>query len=117
MVGYTLANSYELGLCFNDQAKNIFDVSCHQFYERLGDPMFYGGGALAVIFALLYAFPKAFNAWKKFAIWFAPLTTLLFIFYPNPGSGDLLAPMPEQLFQWVSWVYVVVSGVIIALKK
>jgi beta-lactamase regulating signal transducer with metallopeptidase domain len=77
----------------------------------------YGGGALALVFVLLYAFPQAFNAWKKFAIWFIPLAALLFVFYPNPGSGDFLSPMPEQVFQWVSVLYVAVSGLIIGLKS
>lgn len=116
-LGFLLTSSYELGFCLSDKINNVFDVSCHQFYERLGDPLFYGGGALAIVFVLLYAFPKAYDAWRKFAVWFVPLAALLFIFYPNPGSGDLLAPMPEQIFQWVSGLFIVISGVIVALKK
>jgi len=116
-VGYYLTSSYEFGLCIADAQSNTFDVSCHRFYERLGDPLFYGGGALAIVFALLYAFPQTFSAWKKFAIWFIPLAALLFVFYPDPGSGDFLSPMPEQLFQWVSGLFIVVSALIIGLTN
>lgn len=115
--GYCLTNSYEFGICFSSTEANIFDVSCHQMFERVGNPLFHGGAALAIVFALLYAFPHAFSVWKKFAIWFIPLAVLLFIFYPNPGSGDFLAPMPEQLFQWVSALYVIVSAIIIGVAS
>lgn len=94
-----------------------YSVFCYNLVFHIGQPLMYGGGALAIVFVLLSVFPKAFDAWRKFAIWFVPLAALLFIFYPNPGSGDLLAPMPEQVFQWVSVVYLVVSGIIIALRK
>lgn len=116
-VGYYLTSSYEFGLCYADAQSNVFDVSCHRFYERLGDPLLYGGGALAIVFALLYAFPQTFSAWKKFAIWFVPLAALLFIFYPDPGSGDFLSPMPEQLFQWVSVLFIVISALIIGVTN
>lgn len=106
-VGYYLSFLYECG----------YSVHCYNLVFHVGHPLFYGGGALAVVFVLLYIYPQAFNAWKKFAVWFVPLAALLFVFYPNPGSGDLLAPMPEQVFQWVSAVYVIVSGIIVALKK
>lgn len=111
-VGYILTNSIKFGMCVaNDR---ITDASCINFYERLGDPIFFGMGALALIFIFLLAFPKAFEAWKKFAIWFVPLAALLFIFYPDPGSGDLFSPYPETVFQWVSGLYVVISAGIIA---
>ena len=105
--GYYLTFMYECG----------YSVDCYNLVFHVGHPLFYGGAALALVFVLLYAFPQAFNAWKKFAIWFVPLAALLFIFYPDPGSGDFLSPMPEQVFQWVSGLYVVVSGIIVALKK
>lgn len=93
---------------------------CFYFYTRVGDPLFYGMGALALVFLLLLFIPRAFSAWKKFAIWFVPLAVILFIFYPEPGSGDYFSPYPEQVFKWVSVIYVLISSVIIgwtALKK
>ena len=83
---------------------------------RLGKALFYGSGALAFIFLILLFIPQAFPAWKKFAVWFVPLAALLFIVYPNPGSGDLFSPYPEQIFRWVSGLYVAASILIIAVK-
>ena len=112
--GYLLTNSYDLGFCYSDFETNTFDVSCHEFFERVGNPLFYGMPALALVFLLLLFVPRAFPVWKKFAIWFIPLAMLLFVAYPEPGSGDYFSPYPEQVFQWVSAGYVFISLIIIA---
>lgn len=83
---------------------------------RLGKALFYGSGALALVFLILLFVPQAFPAWKKFAVWFVPLAALLFVVYPEPGSGDLFSPYPEQIFRWVSALYVIISALIITLK-
>ena len=114
-IGYVLTNSIKFGICISDGI--LQDASCINFYERLGDPIFYGMGALVLVFLVLLAMPQAFSAWKKFAIWFVPLATLLFIFYPDPGSGDLFSPYPEQVFQWISGLYILISVVIIAIAS
>ena len=75
--------------------------------------LYYGMPALALIFLILLFTPKAFPAWKKFAIWFVPLAALLFAFYPGPGGNDLFSPYPEQVFRWVSCLYVIISLLII----
>ena len=111
-IGYFFTNSIQFGLCTVNTV--ITEASCINFYERLGDPLFYGMGALAIVFLVLLFVPKAFNAWRKFAIWFVPLAALLFIFYPEPGSGDYFSPYPEQVFQWVSALYIGISLVVIA---
>ncbi len=80
---------------------------------RLGKSLFYGMSALSFIFLILLFIPRAFPAWKKFAIWFIPLMTLLFVFYPDPGSGDYFSPYPEHIFRWVSIIYVLISLLII----
>jgi uncharacterized membrane protein len=113
-VAYVLTNSYQFGLCFSDVATNSFDVSCHHFYERLANPLFYGMGALTLIFLLLLFVPRAFSAWWKFAIWFVPLAAVIFIFAPEPQGWVSPVPAPEQVFQWVSALYVLISIVIIA---
>ena len=117
VVGYVLTNSIQFNICTVN--KTITEASCINFYERVGDPLFYGMPALAFIFLILTFIPNTFSAWKKFAIWFIPLATLLFIFYPDPGSGDYFSPYPEQVFRWVSILYVVISIFIIfkSLKK
>ena len=117
--GYLMTNSYDFGFCYSNLKTNTFDVSCHGFYERVGNPLFYGMPALTLVFFILLFLPRTFPVWKKFAIWFIPLATLLFVFYPDPGSGDYFSPYPEQVFRWVSMIYVVISVLIIlkSLKK
>lgn len=112
-VGLYLSYPYKFGLCFSDPQLNIFDVSCNIYFSSIGKPLLYGGLALSVVFVMLLLIPVGFTAWKRFAVWFVPLATLLFIFYPEPGAWDFLSPMPEQLFQWVSVFYVAVSALLI----
>lgn len=111
--GYLLTSSYDLGFCYSNFETNTFDVSCHEFFEHIGNPLYYGMPALALIFLILLFVPQAFSAWKKFAIWFVPLAALLFAVYPDPGAGDLFSPYPEQVFRWTSGLYVIVSVLII----
>lgn len=109
-IGLVLKSSIEFSLCL------ISEPTCINDLTWMGDALYYGAGALMLIFFILLFTPRAFSAWKKFAIWFVPLATLLFIFYPDPGSGDLFSPYPEQVFQWVSGLYVIISLIIIAWK-
>lgn len=113
-VGYVLTNSIKFGICISNNV--VTDALCINLYERVGDPLFYGAGALAVVFFVLLFAQYAFQAWKKFAVWFIPLATLLFVFYPEPGSGDLFSPYPEQVFQWVSGLYIIISLFLILYK-
>lgn len=110
-LGYVLSNSVFFSLCSQTE------YACRDLFNRVGDPLFYGGGALSLVFLILLFIPQAFQKWKKFAVWFVPLAALLFAFYPNPGSGDFLSPYPEQVFKWVSVFYVVVSLAIIGWAK
>lgn len=112
--GYLLTNSYDYGFCYANLETSTFDVSCHESYEKLGNAIYYSMPALAIIFLILLFTPQAFPAWKKFAIWFVPLAALLFAFYPGPGANDLFSPYPEQIFRWVSVLYVIISLLIIA---
>lgn len=114
VVGYVLTNSIKFWICISNNV--VTDASCINLYERLGDPIYYGAGALAIVFLVLSFTSQAFSAWKKFAVWFVPLAVLLFIFYPEPGSGDLFSPYPEQVFQWVSGLYIIISLLLIAWK-
>lgn len=101
--GYYIAKVYECG-------NSLF---CNFLYFRVGDALLYGMGALVIVFIVLYLVPQAYGTWKKFAIWFVPLAALVFIFTPEPQGFDLLTPYPEQVFQWVSVLYVLVSLAII----
>ncbi len=111
-VGYVLTNSIEFGICIANQT--VTEASCINFYERIGDALFYGAAALALVFILLAFIPKAWHAWNRFAMWYVPIATVLFIFYKDPGSGDLVSPYAETVFQWVSGVYVAISLLIVA---
>jgi hypothetical protein len=116
-LGYVLTSSYDLGFCYSNIETRVFDVSCHALYERIGDPLFYGMSALSLVFFFLLFNLHAFSIWKKFAKWYIPLATLIFIFYEG---GDMFSPYPEQVFKWVSILYVVISIVLIfrtSLKK
>lgn len=113
-VGYVLTNSIKFQLCIAERLK--FDASCVNLYERLGDPLFYGLGALTIVFLFLIFFPQAVQKWKKFAIWYIPLATIIFIFYQGPSSGDLFSPYPEQVFRWLSCIYIIVSVIVIVLS-
>lgn len=90
-------------------------IFCYNLTTR-SFALYYGMPALALVFFILIFTQQAFPAWKKFAIWFIPLATLLFIFYPDPGSGDYFSPYPEQIFRWVSILYVIISILIIAFR-
>jgi len=117
VVGHLLVNSYKLNLCFSDSGTNTYDVTCHSLLERIGDPLFYGMSALAVIFLILFLVPSAFNAWKKFAIWFVPLMAIIFAVYKGPSGGFMdPTPYPKQVFLWLSILYVAISLIIIAFS-
>ncbi len=76
---------------------------------RVGKALVYGMGALAIVFLVLLSAQQAVPTWKKFAKWYIPFATLFFIFYSDPGSGNYFAPYPEQVFKWLSGIYVVAS--------
>src|SRR3990167_4787419 len=76
-------------LKFYDCGNSIF---CYNLTTR-SFALYYGMPALAFIFFIL-----------------------IFTFYPDPASGDYFSPYPEQIFKWVSILYVVISILIVALK-
>lgn len=112
-MGYWLSNSYEFGLCQANYAANTFDVSCHQLFDKIGNALFYGMQGLAVIFALLLLVPTAWQAWKKFAIWYIPFMFIYFAMYKNEGFFSI----PEKdMYAFFTGVYVLISVVIIAIS-
>ena len=60
-------------------------ISCYDLTTK-AYALYYGMGALSAVHALLLFFPQAFNTWKKFAIWFVPLTTIMFLFQDDKGA-------------------------------
>ena len=112
-VGYWLGYSYESGLCYADFESNTFDVSCHQLYNKIGGSLFYSMQAIALVFLVLLFVPHAFNAWKKFAIWFLPLMFIYFAIYENQGFFSV---PEESVYRFLSVVYAALSLAIIGWK-
>lgn len=110
-VGYILTNSIQFNLCTVNEI--VTEASCINFYERVGDPFFYGMSALSIVFFALLFKSQAFHTWKNFAKWFIPIAALVFVFYEGPSSGDYFSPYPEQVFRWISVLYVLISAAII----
>src|SRR3989338_7994986 len=108
LVGLLFKNSIEVGLCLETEP------TCINNMTMIGDGLFYGISALALVFLLLLFLPSAFPAWKKFAVWFIPIAALIFIFY---RGGNYFDPFPEQIYQWVSTIYVILSILIIAWSE
>lgn len=111
-VSVVFRKSYELGLCYSDRTLQVYDVSCHMFYESIGDPLFYGMGALTVIFGVSYLIPNSYRSWQRFAIWYLPLYVSLLVFY-DPGSGNLFSPSTITVYKWTSYVFAFLSILVI----
>lgn len=111
VVGYVLTNSILFNLCLHEE------YACRDFYNKAGDPLLYGAGALAIVFLLLLIFPHAFNAWKKFALWFLPPAIDIFATYKGPSGGFMdPTPQPEKIYLWLSVFYICISAFIIAIS-
>lgn len=112
-IGYLAYSSYQTGICFADYSTNAFDVRCHEFFDKFGLSLLYGSSALALVFLALSFVPQSISTWKRFAIWYIPIATILFIVWQEPRGFDPLTPYPEQVYKFLSIVYVVVSLFII----
>lgn len=104
--GYYLKEAYKFNIC-------EASTSCIKLMTN-GEGLFYGSIALVLISGVLLFLPRAFNIWKKFAIWATPIIALIFVFYEDPYGLDFVSPDSEVLFKWVSGIYVAISLVIIA---
>lgn len=110
-VGYVLTNSFSFYPCYAN------NYSCRNLFNSIGDPLLCGGIALAIVFSSLFFVPSAYEAWKKFAIWFIPLAILMYVNESGrrPGLMDVFYN-PPVMFRWLSVFYVVVSTFIIAVS-
>ena len=111
-VGYVLSNARQFGIC------SLNDPSCRALFDRIGEPILFGGIALSVVFfVLLFTHQYAFSAWKKFAVWYVPIAALIMAFYPTPpGNFIVFSPQPSTVVYYLSLIYVIASVVIIALQ-
>jgi hypothetical protein len=101
------------GIFFLISSMELQASTTGEILVHLKKALFYGMPALALVFLVLLFSPHAVSVWKKFAKWFLPVATLIFVFYDNPSSGDLFSPYPEQVFKWISILYVVISILIV----
>ena len=104
-VGYFFSEMYICG----------YTSSCYHFINDIAHPFLYGMGALSFVFFVLLFVPKAFATWLKFAIWFVPLTVILFITWYKlpPNTGLALGPSLETFVEWMSILYIIVSLLLI----
>ena len=112
LLGYTFLHSYQFGVCAS------YLSICAFRFELIGEPMFYGGIALSIVFfVLLFTHEYAFSAWKKFAIWYVPIAALIMISFSKLSEGSFFPePDPSTISYYLSVVYVVVSVLIIAVQ-
>lgn len=99
-------------LKFYDCGASVF---CY-FLLIKGQALFYGMGALSIVFFILLIFPYSINAWKKFAFFFIPLALFFFIgFLQDTGGGFFsISPAPEQVFKFLSILFLAISLSIIS---
>lgn len=100
--GYYIVNILDCGV----------SVSCSALTSR-GDAMFYGFGALAIVFVALILVPKAYSAWKEFAVWFLPPALAIFITYRDVGGFGNFLPYAENVFRFLAGAYIVCSLLVI----
>lgn len=99
---------------FNDCGYSSF---CLFLFSKVGLPMFYGMGALAVVFFGLLFAPKAVSAWWKFAIFYIPYYVYAVLTAgPSVGQMIYIGMSVQETAIWLSGVYVVVSLMLIALS-
>ena len=107
IVGLVFKNSTELGFCL------VSEPTCLNQLTQIGNAIFYSMQAIALVFLVLLFVPHAFNAWKKFAIWFLPLMFIYFAIYENQGFFSV---PEESVYRFLSVVYAALSLAIIGWK-
>jgi len=118
-VGYVFDNNYEYGLCYRNDITHTRDTSCNNFYNSIGESLTPGMTALAAVLLILILLPRAFPAWKKFAVWAIPITAFIFLIQPESNSGGFMGgvgfgPTNLQVYKWGSIIFFVLSALIIA---
>lgn len=109
-VGFYLWKIYECG----------YSSFCYTLFSKLGLPMFYGMGAIALISLALLFIPQAVSRWWKFAVWYVPFAAYaIAVAGPIPGQTFDFSPSVQETTIWLSGIYVVVSLTLIlfSLRK
>jgi hypothetical protein len=114
IVGYILSRSYDFGICYINEAENIFSPSCRQTMSLWSDALFYPSLALALIFLILLFMPQAVRAWRKFSVWYIPIAILWLASYRESFSAWDFSDGLQGRAMSVSSIYIGVSvGIIV----
>jgi len=109
-LGFFLSNPVNFGLCYVDET--IFDASCVNYYNKIGDALYYGMGVVLLAFLALIFIPKAFSWWWKFAIVYVPIATCLYIVTPEP-HGWINPITPALVLSTSTTLFLILSILII----
>ena len=98
-----------------------FVLSAVSMYLGGGETIIYGALSLALVFVFLALFPLSFSWWWKFAIWYVPLSLLLFVYVSHQDVRrmstytQLFSLQPHEIYLWISSLYVLISLLLISL--
>lgn len=95
--------SLEVGLC------QVGHPTCINTYSLIASQALFLGLALLIVSPIL-------KRWTGFAVWYIPLTILVFVFY-HPSPYDLALPSEEVVALILSVIYILVSYLLILKKK
>jgi len=99
---------------------DIQNICCYRWADKIGQPIGIGGLSLSLIFLiLLFTKEAVFNTWKKFGIWYVPLTALLIFIAPSSSGGSFGYSMGfdrEGVTMFLSALFLIISLFIIGIK-
>jgi len=92
------------------------------FLHTNADPMWLPGFILIFIsIFLFFTKEQVFNSWKKFAIWYIPISAILIFLSPTGHSSGLGGPSlaidREAATMFLSGLYLIISLLIITIKS
>jgi len=110
VVGVALLFPSNFGFCPSNVGGCAFRLE-----EAFAQPVLISTVALFVIFLLLlFLNPLFFVSWKKFAIWYIPVASLLIAITPTIAND--FAPDRELVTLFLSGLYVALSLLVIGIK-
>jgi len=111
-----LGLSEKFGIC-----PSASSYVCINKAELWAEPLFFGSLSLFIILLiLLFTKEAVWNAWKKFGIWYIPLTAFLIFIAPSSSGGSFGYSMGfdrEAVTMFLSAIFLVISLLIIAIKS
>lgn len=84
-----------------------------KYTYTLGKPLYGGLPFVALSLLILMFVPFAVGKWKRFALWFVPLSVVLIALTPVFGESFSPVPPRETLTIWLGWLYLTISLILI----